>query len=97
MISETSSTRVVSLFRKAILGACNYPCPAVQDAIDTLAAESCESPTRRAGLLTWLDTTATDAWLCDRVAVQWGRNSRALKLATGLDRDAWWAIFSAGR
>jgi len=84
----------------AILRACEYPCPAMQDAVDRLADEfgdpndqSMPACTiRRDRMINWL-VCASRTQLCDKIMCAWAR--APLKRATGLDRDQWLRVIDA--
>lgn len=81
-------------FASAIEARCDIQCPAVQNAIDSIAAEFSCGLGDRARLLDALRSERnTDLDFCDWVMVAWGR--APLKLATGRDRDEWLALINA--
>lgn len=76
------------LLISAVLARLDEPCMATQRAIDALGAANGQD---RARLVAWLKS-ATNAEIVDAVAVAWAKCD--LKLATGRNRDEWWAFFS---
>jgi hypothetical protein len=78
------------MFASAVDARCDYQCPAVQNAIDTIAKEFRDG---RAGLLDALRRgNTTDDDFCDWVLVMWGR--APLTLATGRSRDEWLSLIN---
>jgi hypothetical protein len=84
---------IVAFFVNRISGRMDEQCPAVQGAIDAIVNERWSSRGRAWMLEVLAQPDYPREYLHEAISYCW--KSKDLKLATGLDRDAWLALFDA--